>query len=75
MHNNALGCFVRRTRKLRALSQQEVADAAGVDVNTIRKVEAGGNGGGFNLGTLDRIATVLRIPLERMARVASRGRP
>lgn len=72
MHHNALGNFCRRVRKLRALSQQEIADAAKIDVNTVRNIEAGLD---MQLATLGKLAEALRVPLDQLARVAARGRP
>jgi transcriptional regulator with XRE-family HTH domain len=71
MHNAALGDFCRRRRKGKGLSQDVLARKTGLDVNTIRNLEAGR---GITLRTLSAVAVALRVPLDTLARVAARGR-
>ena len=64
----ALGAQVRTARRRRRLSQQVLADAAGVGPNTVSRLERG-VGRGLTLDSLQRIALAagrpLRIELQR----------
>lgn len=60
-----LGERLREARKRVDLTQQQLADAAGLSVSTIRKLEQGARQEA-RLETVRQLATVLRIPTTRL---------
>jgi transcriptional regulator with XRE-family HTH domain len=55
---------LKELRRLRAMSQQELADAAGVGRNTISRIERGETGAHGR--TLRRVADVLRVDVAEL---------
>jgi transcriptional regulator with XRE-family HTH domain len=66
----AVGARIRLLRKLRGLSQQALADAAGVTFQQIQKYERGANR--VSASMLSRIATALDTPVAEMFGETSR---
>ncbi|MDQ3091184.1 MAG: helix-turn-helix domain-containing protein [Actinomycetota bacterium] len=66
-----LGAQIRRARRERRWSQQELADRAGIDRETLRKIERGDLSVG--LGTAFEVAVLTGVPLfqEDRARLKS----
>ena len=62
---------LKELRKLRALSQQELADAAGVGRNTISRIERGETGAHGR--TLRRLAEVLSVGVEELVKVEGKN--
>ena len=60
----AVGARIRLLRKLRGLSQQALAEAAGVTFQQIQKYERGANR--VSASMLSRIATTLAAPVSEM---------
>jgi len=60
------GQRVKEVRKRRGLSQRELADASGVSLSTIRKLEQGERESA-RLETLRKLAHALRVPTMRLA--------
>ncbi|UQA94039.1 helix-turn-helix domain-containing protein [Streptomyces halobius] len=60
------GQRVKEVRKRRGLSQRELADASGVSLSTIRKLEQGERATA-RLETLRKLAHALRVPTMRLA--------
>lgn len=60
------GKNVKDVRKRRGLTQRELADAAGVSVSLVRKLEQGERSSA-RLETLRRLAVALRVPTMRLA--------
>ena len=60
----AVGARIRLLRKVRGLSQQALADAAGVTFQQIQKYERGANR--VSASMLSRIATTLQAPVSEM---------
>jgi transcriptional regulator with XRE-family HTH domain len=60
----AVGARIRLLRKLRGLSQQSLADAAGVTFQQIQKYERGANR--VSASMLARIAATLQTPMAEM---------
>jgi transcriptional regulator with XRE-family HTH domain len=60
----AVGARIRLLRKVRGLSQQALAEAAGVTFQQIQKYERGSNR--VSASMLARIATALDIPVAEM---------
>ncbi|RAK60951.1 transcriptional regulator [Phenylobacterium hankyongense] len=60
----AVGARIRLLRKVRGLSQQALADAAGVTFQQIQKYERGANR--VSASMLSRIATTLETPVSEM---------
>lgn len=60
----AVGARIRLLRKLRGLSQQALADAAGVTFQQIQKYERGANR--VSASMLARIATTLNTPISEL---------
>lgn len=60
----AVGARIRLLRKLRGLSQQALADAAGVTFQQIQKYERGANR--VSASMLARIANTLQTPVAEM---------
>ena len=58
---------LKELRTLRALSQQELADAAGVERNTISRIERGETGAHGR--TLRRLAKALGVGVEELVRI------
>jgi transcriptional regulator with XRE-family HTH domain len=65
----AVGARIRLLRKLRGLSQQALADAAGVTFQQIQKYERGANR--VSASMLSRIAKTLGVPVSEMFGEAS----
>jgi transcriptional regulator with XRE-family HTH domain len=63
----ALGRAVRRIRRERDLSQEAVADAGGVHLNQVRRLELGT--ADVYASTMLRIVAGLGVPLSEVARV------
>jgi transcriptional regulator with XRE-family HTH domain len=61
----ALGRAIRQFRDERGLRQQELADAADVNVTAISHIERGRGNPAW--GTVKRIATALDVPLSAVA--------
>ena len=62
----AVGARIRLLRKLRGLSQQALAEAAGVTFQQIQKYERGANR--VSASMLSRIATTLQAPVAEPRR-------
>ena len=60
----AVGARIRLLRKVRGLSQQSLAEAAGVTFQQIQKYERGANR--VSASMLSRIATTLQAPVSEM---------
>jgi transcriptional regulator with XRE-family HTH domain len=60
---------LKELRRLRALSQQELADAASVGRNTISRIERGETGAHGR--TLRRMAKALGVGVEELVKVGS----
>ena len=60
----AVGARIRLLRKVRGLSQQALAEAAGVTFQQIQKYERGANR--VSASMLSRIATTLQAPVAEM---------
>lgn len=60
----AVGARIRLLRKVRGLSQQALAEAAGVTFQQIQKYERGANR--VSASMLSRIATTLKAPVSEM---------
>ncbi len=60
----AVGARIRLLRKVRGLSQQALAEAAGVTFQQIQKYERGANR--VSASMLSRIATTLQTPVSEM---------
>ncbi|MGW0530697.1 helix-turn-helix domain-containing protein [Streptomyces sp. NPDC003032] len=60
------GQNIKETRKRRGLSQRELADASGVSLSVIRKLEQGERQGA-RLETLRKLARALKVPTMRLA--------
>src|ERR1700748_4014703 len=60
----AVGARIRLLRKLRGMSQQALAEAAGVTFQQIQKYERGANR--VSASMLSRIATTLKAPVAEM---------
>ena len=60
----AVGARIRLLRKVRGLSQQALAEAAGVTFQQIQKYERGANR--VSASMLSRIATTLQAPVSEM---------
>jgi transcriptional regulator with XRE-family HTH domain len=60
----AVGARIRLLRKVRGLSQQSLAEAAGVTFQQIQKYERGANR--VSASMLSRIATTLEAPVSEM---------
>ncbi len=58
---------LKELRRLRAFSQQDLADAAGVGRNTISRIERGETGAQGR--TLRRLASVLGVGVEELVKV------
>ena len=67
----AVGARIRLLRKLRGLSQQALAEAAGVTFQQIQKYERGANR--VSASMLTRIAKTLEVPVSEMFGEASPG--
>jgi len=64
----ALKCLqsnLRRLRKERGLTQQEMAERAGLDYKYYQRIEAG-NWPGLQLRTVDKLAKALRIEVAEL---------
>lgn len=59
MNYQLLGENIQRARKLRGLNQQELADAIGINMQSLSKIERGVNFPTFE--TLDKIMTYLQV--------------
>ncbi|MBV9455673.1 MAG: helix-turn-helix transcriptional regulator [Rubrobacter sp.] len=57
---------LKKLRQLRALSQQELADAAGVERNTISRIERGDTGAHGR--TLRKLADVLGVEVAQLVK-------
>ena len=62
---------LKELRKLRALSQQELAEAAGIGRATLSRVERGETGAHGR--TLRRLANALGVGVEELVRVEGNG--
>ena len=60
---------LKELRRLRAMSQQELADAAGVGRNTISRIERGETGAHGR--TLRRVASVLNVDVAELVKKES----
>ena len=60
---------LKELRRLRALSQQKLADAAGVGRNTISHIERGETGA--HGPTLRRLARVLGVGVEKLVKTGA----
>ena len=65
-----LGQVLRERRQTARLTQQELADAAGISVRTLGQIESGRSGP--SLLTVVRIAEVLRVSIGELVEVARR---
>src|SRR5579859_5054512 len=65
----AVGARIRLLRKVRGMSQQALAEAAGVTFQQIQKYERGANR--VSASMLSRIASTLRTPVSEMFGEAS----
>jgi transcriptional regulator with XRE-family HTH domain len=57
---------LKELRRLRAYSQQDLADAAGIGRNTISRIERGETGA--HGGTLRRLAGALRVDVAELVK-------
>src|SRR5215831_20013329 len=71
--SGSIGGRVREVRKRRGLTQRELADAAGVSVSLVSKLEQGERQD-VRLETLRKLAVALRVPTSVLAADAARGR-
>lgn len=69
-HNLALGSAIRQLRKGAGLSQQELADKAGVPVAKLRQIESGGVDADW--GTLRHLAYALDTGLPEVFRLTEK---
>ena len=60
-----IGSSIRRNRQERGLTQEELAEAAGLSLKMVQKIEAGQKG--FRMETVIRIAETLGISLGSLA--------
>jgi transcriptional regulator with XRE-family HTH domain len=75
MHDGStLGQRLVSVRKRRGLSQRELADASGVSISLIRKLEQG-DYPGVRIETLHRFAVALGVPTTALLVSASAGEP
>ncbi len=63
---SAIGSRVRDARKLRGLTQKELARLSGLSVSLVRKLEQG-EYGGIRLETVHKLAIVLRVKTSALA--------
>lgn len=64
--SNAIGSRVRDNRKLRGLTQQELARLSGLSVSLVRKLEQG-EYGGIRLETVHKLAIALKVHTSALA--------
>ena len=62
MSNTHIGTALKQRRKSLRVTQPELADLAGVHINTLYKIERGQ--GNPTIETIDRIAAVLGMELQ-----------
>lgn len=62
-----IGNSIRRNRKEKGLTQEELAEAAGISLKMVQKLEGGRNG--FRMETIIRIAETLDVSLGCLADV------
>jgi transcriptional regulator with XRE-family HTH domain len=67
VHNIALGSAIRQLRKARRLTQQELADRAGIPAEKLRSVEVGSIDAEW--GTLRHLAYALGVELPDVFRL------
>jgi transcriptional regulator with XRE-family HTH domain len=67
MNEQRLGAAIRAVRRRRKLSQQDVAEAAGVGHSTVSLVERG-HCGQLSLATVERIAATVDVRIDLTAR-------
>ncbi|GIF08635.1 helix-turn-helix domain-containing protein [Actinoplanes siamensis] len=72
MAQPTIGENIARFRRARPMTQEDLAEAAGVSVETIRKLEQGKSGGNPRMSTLNRLARALGVPATRLLGDASR---
>lgn len=71
MHNdnyyyNVVRYNIKKYRKLARLTQQELADKAGITMNYLSKIESPKMNRGFTIVTLGRIADALEIDIRNL---------
>lgn len=62
MLEKRFGQHIRQLRKRIKITQEQLAEAVGVDVRTVQRWEAGENGPDFS--NLEPIAKILGVPVE-----------
>ncbi|WP_293953025.1 MULTISPECIES: helix-turn-helix domain-containing protein [unclassified Sphingobacterium] len=64
MESQSANQFIKLSRKRKGLTQQELADRAGVSLRTVQRIEKGTEEiSGFSL---KQISQILEIPLEQL---------
>jgi Predicted transcriptional regulators len=61
----AIGLKISYFRRLRGLSQEQLAERAGISIGFLSQIEAPGMAIGISLSTLFAIAEVLEVPVHK----------
>ncbi|OGO81275.1 MAG: transcriptional regulator [Clostridiales bacterium GWC2_40_7] len=61
----AIGLKISYFRRLRGLSQEQLAERAGISMGFLSQIEAPGMAIGISLSTLFAIAKVLEVPVHK----------
>ena len=61
----AIGLKISYFRRLRGLSQEQLAERAGISMGFLSQIEAPGMAIGISLSTLFAIAEVLEVPVHK----------
>jgi uncharacterized glyoxalase superfamily protein PhnB/DNA-binding XRE family transcriptional regulator len=69
VQRRSAGARVRRLRERRALTQEQLADAAGVAVRTVQRAEDGG----MSAETVTALAAALEVPVETLTAAGEVG--
>lgn len=69
MQQRSAGARVRRLRERRALTQEQLAEAAGVAIRTVQRAEDGG----MSAETVAALAAALEVPVETLTATGETG--